>query len=564
MNNFLQPVVKEITLRYYQEDAVRETFKYINGGGTAGLCVMPTASGKAFSLCEIIKRILVAKNHIRIMNLTHVKELIQQNYDSLKELWPTAPAGIYSSSIGFKQFQHPIIFGGIQSCYRKPELFKHIDMLIIDEAHLVSENAESMYGSFIAALKEVNPNLVVIGFTATPYRLKMGYLTEGPIFDDIYYDISTMDEFVKLIDEGYLCDLQPISTSQQYDLSEVKKIAGDFSEKSLDENINLDKITREVVAETMMRAQGRNKGIAFCVSIDHANNMANLFREAGLRAIAVNGTMGKTERSDIMSKYKSGEYNMLTNVGVATTGLDVPDIDYIVNSRPTQSTALHVQMLGRGMRVHKSKTNTLVLDFAGNTERLGPINDPVVPMKKGEGGDGEAPVRVCRQEALKPVEDGVRPNGCGFINHASVRHCKGCGYEFNDPEIKVSAVVRQDELIKRKDVPNIREFNVDKVDIVMHNSRAGNQVVKIIFFSGHYLFERFLMFEKSSKGRHPSLAFWNKLGMKDQPKSNQEAFDKLNSDLTKPDRIKVWMNKPVRGKTTKVKDIMEVIYDARG
>lgn len=554
----------EIKLRYYQEDAVKSTFDYINKGGKAGLSVMPTASGKAFSICEIIRRILVNKSHVKILNLTHVKELIQQNYDSLKKLWPTAPAGIYSASVGFKQFQYPVVFGGIQSCYKRPELFGHIDLIIIDEAHLVSENAESMYGSFIKHLKEVNPKLVIIGFTATPYRLKMGYLTEGPIFDDVYYDISTMDSFVKLIDEDYLCDLIPYSTDMQYDLSEVKKIAGDFSEKSLDENINLEKVTREVVAETIVRTKGRNKGIAFCVSIDHANNMAALFNEAGLNAVSVNGAMGKAERSEIMDGFKTGKYNMLTNVGVATTGLDVPDIDYIVMSRPTQSPALHIQMMGRGMRIHESKENTLVLDFAGNTERLGPINDPVVPMKE-QKGEGEAPVRICMTESLKSLKSSTgelyKPEGCGAINHAAVRFCKVCENEFVEPEVKINKIVSTNELIKRKDVPKFEYYDVNKLTVTNHKSRAGNDVLKLTFICGNKFFDKYLDFSRSSKGLHPSLSFWNKFNFNRKPLDNKDAKSILESASSQPTKIRVWLNKPVRGKTKKVKDIMELKFD---
>ena len=552
----------EIKLRDYQEEAVVKTFDYINKGGKAGLAVMPTASGKAFSICEIIKRILVNKSHVKILNLTHVKELIQQNHDSLKKLWPTAPAGIYSASVGFKQFQYPVVFGGIQSCYKRPELFGHVDMVIIDEAHLVSEKAESMYGSFLNALKDVNPEIVIIGFTATPYRLKMGYLTEGPIFDDIYYDISTMDSFVKLIDQGYLCDLIPYSTDMKYDLSEVKKIAGDYSEKSLDENINLERITKKVVAETIARAKGRNKGIAFCVSIDHAENMATYFNEVGLNAVSVNGAMGKTEREEVMEGFKSGKYNMLTNVGVATTGLDVPDIDYIVMSRPTQSPALHVQMMGRGMRIHESKENTLVLDFAGNTERLGPINDPIVPMKE-QKGNGEAPIRICQSDSLKQLKSSTgelyRPEGCGAINHAAVRRCKVCENEFVDPEIKINHVVSTNELIKRKDVPKFEYFDVSRMEVTEHKSRAGNNVLKLTFMCGEKFFDKYLDFSKTSKGLHPSLAFWNKFNLDKKPIDNNEAKDILEK-TNKPDQIRVWLNKPVRGKKTRVKDITELVY----
>lgn len=543
-------------LRYYQEDCVRETFRYINGGGRAGIAVLPTASGKSLIIADIVMKILTKKNHVRIMMLTHVKELIEQNFEKLKTIWPTAPAGIYSASVGRRQFHNPIIFGGIQSCYRKPEIFGHIDMIIVDEAHLISDKAESMYGKFISDLRKKNPQLVVIGLTATPYRLGMGYLTSGPVFDDIYYDISTMDSFVRLIDEGFLCDLIPLKTEHEYDVSGIKKIGGDFSEKELDAKLNLEAVTVGVVQETIKHIEDRNKGIAFCINVDHATNMCRIFNENGVSSKFVNGKMNKGEREKIINGFRNGEFKVLTNVGVATTGLDVPDIDFIVLARPTESTALHIQMLGRGMRVHPSKQNTLVLDYAGNTERLGPVNDPVVKIP-GQKGMGDAPIRIC--DALVLKNDAP---GCGAINHASVRTCKYCGAEFIDPQIKIKSVSQTEALIRRSDLPMFNEFPVSAVAYARHFSAKGNEVLKVSFICGPSVFDKYLTIDKSSKAYYPSMSFLNKLGITEKPSTNDEALALLEEKMRKPDKIKVWMNKPVAGKDKKYKEIMEVIYES--
>lgn len=544
-------------LRYYQEEAVRATFDYINKGGKAGLAVLPTASGKSVVNAEIFRRIMTKRPHVRMMMMTHVKELIEQNYEKLKTIWPTAPAGIYSASVGYKQYHSPIIFGGIQSAYRRPEIFGKINMLMIDEAHLVGPKAESMYGQLIGKLREKNPDMVVFGLTATPYRLGMGYLTSGPIFDDIFYDISTLDSFVRLIDEGYLCELIPIAAKNEYDVSNVKKVGGEFSERDLNDKLNLDSITLGVVEETMNHIADRNKGIAFCISIDHATKMAQMFVDKGLRAQVVHGMMKKSERTKIIDAYRTGEINMLTNVGVATTGLDVPDIDYIVQARPTQSTALHVQMLGRGMRVHPSKKDCLVLDFAGNTKRLGPVNDPVVAIP-GQKGTGDPPIRICTTGVMK---NGAI--GCDAINHAAARKCCKCGAEFPDYEIKITATASTESLIKRSDMPKFVEYDVNNVSFSLHTSMSGNEVVKVTFVCGASVFDKYLMLDATKKAYHPSLAFWNKFGTTTQPKTNQEAVDILTSELILPDRIKVWTNKPLPGGTKKIKEVMDVIYDPK-
>lgn len=508
-------------------------------------------SGKTPIICELIKRTLVAKNHVRVMMLTHVKELIAQGYESMKETWPTAPCGIFSAGLNAKQHTYPITYAGIQSCYRHPKLFGHIDLLMIDEVHLVSEKSESMYGTFIAGLRETNPDMIVIGLTATPYRMKMGYLTDGPMFDDIYYDISNLDSFVRLIDEGYLCDLIPVNTNVQFDLSEVKKIAGEFSEKSLDENINRAEITKSVVAETMVRAQGRNKGMAFCVSISHAEDMTRLFNEAGLRAVVVHSNLKTAERDERIEGFRTGRYNMIVNVSCLCVGFNVPDVDYLVVARPTQSTGLHIQILGRGMRVHPSKRDTLVLDYAGNTLRLGPVNDPVIPTRKGPGG-GEAPIRICPD--------------CDTINHAAARVCKACGHEFPEPEVKIEEKAYAIELIRRSDTPKI--FETDVVDVVWnrHISQNGNEVVKLTFVCGKQFYNMFLMFNPDKKSAYASsIQKWRKFGYTMNPTSVDDAMAILYDGFKKPDRIKIWLNKPVPGSggEKRQKEILDIIYDAK-
>lgn len=537
-------------LRYYQEDSILSTFKYINSGGKSGIAVLPTATGKSIVIADMIRRILESKNHVRVMMLTHVKELIEQNFEKIKSIWPTCPAGIYSAGVGFKQYSHPIIYGGIQSCYRKPKIFGHIDLIIVDEAHLISEKAESMYGSFINELRKVNPDLVVIGLTATPYRLNMGLLTEGPIFDDIYYDISTMNDFVKLIDEGFISDLVPVKTESQIDTDAIKTVGGEFQEKSLDDNVNRDELTKEIVIETIRRTSERSKGLAFCVSKSHAENMAHRFNEQNVKADFIHSGLTKTEREDRLRAYAEGRIQLLTNVGVLTTGFDAPDIDYLVVARPTQSTSLHVQIMGRGMRVHPSKENTLVLDFAGNCLRLGPINDPVLPVKKGEAR-GEAPIRICDQ--------------CGTINHAAAKECKTCGFLFPPPKPKIENKPVQADIIRRQDVPRFKDQKVDAVIVNKHKSFKGNLTVKLTFQCGSYFYDTYYMFDKSNKGSYIKCLKRIKQLKFDtddiEIHDNDQAYELLKNNLIKPDKIKVWMNKPVQGKTKKQREIVDYIYE---
>lgn len=539
-------------LRYYQEDAVRYTFDYINKGGRAGIAALPTASGKSIVIAEIIKRILMKKPHVRAMMLTHVRELIIQNFEKIQSIWPTCPAGIYSAGVGFRQFSNPVTYGGVQSCYKKTELFGHIDVLFIDECHLVSENGETMYGQMIAGLKLTNPNLVVLGLTATPYRLGLGYLTNGPIFDDIYYDITSMEDMVRLIDEGFLSDLVSFNMENMIDTSKMKKLGGEFNNKSLDENVNRDEVTRAIVNETMVKAQGRNKGLAFCVNKQHAENMSMRFNEAGLRCMYMHDGLSKKERIDVLAAYERGEFNMLTNVGVLTTGFDAPDIDYLVCSRPTESASLHVQMLGRGMRVHPSKDNTMVLDFAGNCLRLGPINDPVIPQPKGVG-NGDAPIRIC--------------DACGAQNHASARKCKECNEPFPPPKVKFSETIVQSDIIARRDMPKFENVKVSSVYTNSHRSANGNDTMKLTYVMDNEFIDDYFMFDRKQGGAYNnSMAKLKKMQFKEPVPDfadTSEAVFWVAENLLVPDGARIWTNKPVIGTTGRKKrkrTIMNLIY----
>jgi DNA repair protein RadD len=368
------------------------------------------------------------------MKLTHRKELISQNLDKLMAVWPTAPAGVYSAGLGRKDASYPIIFGGVGTVARgAPELFGRIDLLLIDECHLVSPNESTMYQKVIAGLKEINPYLKVIGFTATHYRLGHGMLTdEGGLFTDICFDMSTVDAFNWFIDEGYLIPLHPKKVIAELDTSKVAIHGGEFKQNELQAAVDHDEITYGACQEMLAYGLDRKCWLVFASGIDHTIHVAAMLDSLGIRTTFVHSKMSNGERDKNLADFKAGRYQAIVNNGILTTGFDHPAIDLIGMLRPTQSPSLWVQMLGRGTRpvyadgfdlsttegrltaIHNGpKHNCLVMDFAGNTRRLGPINDPVLPKRRGKGGGGTAPVKLCEH--------------CGTYNHASVRFCISCG-----------------------------------------------------------------------------------------------------------------------------------------
>ena len=158
--------------RPYQEEALDRIWQYFaSGKGGNPLIAMPTGTGKSCIPAVFIERIMRTYPDQRFLVMTHVAELIKQNYEVMMHAWPNAPVGIYSAGLKKKQPFYPIVFGGIQSMAKDPARFGHRDIIFVDEAHLISDEESSQYITFLSTMKLINPNVKIIGMTATPFRI---------------------------------------------------------------------------------------------------------------------------------------------------------------------------------------------------------------------------------------------------------------------------------------------------------------------------------------------------------------------------------------------------------
>lgn len=446
-------------LRWYQTEAVNSLFEFFAHNKTGNPVVaMPTGTGKSLVIGEFVRTVMTNWPTQRIIMLTHVKELIEQNAEKLWSLWPQAPLGIFSAGLKTKDAYHPVTFGGVQSVARllakEPDALGHRDLVIIDECHLLSPKNTSQYQQVIGHLKAINPYLRVIGLTATPFRLKVGMITEGEgLFDAMAYNLCSVENFNRLLAEGYLAPLIPKKPNVMIDTSKVRLVAGEFNSKELEEASDRNEITEAAVKEMIAYGHDRRSWLVFAAGIDHAEHIADCLRYYGVNAAASHSKLSNDENRHIIEAFKDGEIRALVNNNKFTTGFDHPPVDMIGMLRPTMSPGLWVQMLGRGTRPSEGKANTLVLDFAGNTARLGPINDPIIPMKPRKGAPGEAPVKVCES--------------CGCYNHTSARVCAICGVEFVFQN-KLTSVASQEELIRLTRAAEVTGENMPENKIVEH------------------------------------------------------------------------------------------------
>ncbi|MBR4195691.1 MAG: DEAD/DEAH box helicase family protein [Synergistaceae bacterium] len=407
-----------MALRDYQLKAIRETYKWLREHDGNPCIVAPTGSGKAHIIAGFCEDILRKKADAKILVLSHVKELLVQDAEKIRLAWPEAPIGIYSAGLGTKQTDS-ITVAGIQSIWRKPYELGRIDVVIIDEAHMIQNEDEGMYRRLLSSLQEINPKIRMIGLTATPYRLGQGLLTEGDnaIFQALIEPV-TIEE---LVQRKFLARLTSTFTDLKMNVEGIKKVQGDYEKQELESRVNSSDINAKVVAETIRRAGNRTAWLVFCVSISHAEKMRDEFIAQGVRAEAITSKTTSEQRARIFADFKAGKIRAVTNVGVATTGFDYPDIDVIVMARPTLSPGLYIQMSGRGMRVKSPghHQDCLVLDFAGNIARHGAVTKIIPPRrtvkagkKSQELGDMFKICPKCHKTVMKRARECVH---CGHI-----------------------------------------------------------------------------------------------------------------------------------------------------
>lgn len=543
-----------IKARDYQTEAVDCIFRYFQSGGKNGgpggnpVVAMPTGTGKSFVIALFAETALKSYPQTKIIVATHVKELIAQNYAELIEAWPFAPAGIHSAGLKRRDTREQIIFAGIQSVANKAAAFGFVDLLIIDEAHLLGPGDTTNYQKFIAGLKAINPNLRIIGLTATPYRLGHGHIADGELFDDVCFDITGLEAFNRLIAEGYLAPLVPKPTQMELDVTGVKKTGGDYNGAELQIAVDKNEVTYAAIKEALAVAHNRKHWLIFSSGVDHAEHIAEMMRSFGETCLAVHSKMGNDARDEAINKFKRGEVRALVNNNILTTGFNSPWVDCIVCLRPTTSSVLWVQMLGRGTRPFKgneldqtAKRDCLALDFAGNIRKLGPINDPVVPRKRGEG-NGEAPVKLCEV--------------CNTYNHTSARVCTFCGSEFHIA-VKIKVAAETTGLIAG-DMPKTQVFKVNQITYKSHLTRAGFPGLKLTYYCGKKTFDEFVLFEHQGFARRKAEKWWK--GRTDLPVPDTVARALELIDAIPPaTHINVWLNSP-----TNYPEVLKHCFDGTG
>ncbi|WLJ71208.1 DNA helicase [Sphingomonas phage Birtae] len=580
--------------RWYQEEAVNALFNYLANTGGIGedglpikanpLVALPTGTGKSLVIAGFIWVAMVVRRmfNLRVVVATHDKRLIAQNAKTLLKLWPTAPVGIVSAGLKKRERNAQIIFGGIKSLVNKlvddngnPQW---VDVLIVDEAHMINNKAEGQYCQFILDCLKTNPNLRVIGLTATWFRLGQGTLTQGQIFSDICYNLCDIQGFARLMAEGFLSPLiTPSDPARKIniDLSTVGIGSdGDFRQGALQNATDRPDINFAALREIVHYGANRRSWMIFAAGVEHVEHLAQMLSGAfGVPCVGVHSKMPDAEVDAAFAAFQRGEVRALINKDMATTGFDHPPVDLIGDLGATCSAAKHVQKNGRATRPYDCrnpdqyipnfefiKENAIVLDFVGNIERCGPINDPIIPRAPGEKkGKGDAPIKICNRDSL------VAPQiGCGNYNHTSARYCAVCGCEF-DIRSNIQQHASTAEIIKssEEEVPQVEIVLVDRVVYTRHVTKATKRalasegrswthddyfIIKASYYCGLKTYYEYITVESPEGTREQNYARkqgrdWFRARYQGEPPETNEEVLQYSSYLRSPKAIRVWVNK---------------------
>lgn len=463
------------TLRPYQQDAVDATLNHFRHHVSPAVIVLPTGAGKSLVIAELTR---LARG--RVLVLAHVKELVEQNHSKYQAYGLSAD--IFAAGLQRKQSAGKVVFGSVQSVARNLDCFDDtFSLVIVDECHRISDKNESQYQQLFSHLRQRNPQLRLLGLTATPFRLGKGWIyqfhyhgmvrgDQHALFRDCIYELPLR----YMIKHGFLVPPERLDMPVvQYDFSRlVPQSNGLFSEVDLNHELKQqNRITPHIISQIVEFAANRRGVMIFAATVEHAREVLALLPD---NSALVSAETAAKARNQIIHDFKAQQLKFLVNVAVLTTGFDAPHVDLIAILRPTESVSLYQQIVGRGLRLAPGKTDCLILDYAGNPHDL--FTSEVGTPK---GASDNQPVQVfcpaCgfantfwgkttpdglviehfgrRCQGVLEVKNGGReqcdyrfrfkccPN-CGAENDIAARRCHQCSRVLVDPDDMLKAALK--------------------------------------------------------------------------------------------------------------------------
>jgi DNA repair protein RadD len=507
-------------LRPYQSQAVEAVYRHLRERDDNPVLVLPTGSGKSWCIAQIVAD-AVGRWNGRVLVLAHRRELLEQNAEKIRRLCPNLKIGIYSAGLNKRDTDTPVVVAGIQSIYKRACELDAFDLVLVDEAHLIPADGEGMYRQFLSDAKVVNPQLRVVGLTATPYRLDSGEICSPDHYlNHVCYEVGIRE----LIRDGYLCPLVSKAGAAKVDIADLHVRAGEYVAEEAERLMDQDALVEAACREILKLTHDRKSVLIFAAGVKHGRHIQQVLTElSGTECGFVCGETPSRERDEILSRFRgdadpqlfdSHPLKYLSNANLLTVGFDSPRIDCVVLLRPTMSPGLLVQMIGRGFRLHPDKPNCLVLDYASNIERHGPIDQIKINTKKANG-TGEAPAKEC-------------PN-CRSLIAAGYATCPDCGYEFPPPvRSKHDAKASEEGVLSGESIET--EFEVRDVPYSVHTKRNAPEdapkTMRVEYRLGlDYWVSEWICVEHTGYARRKAVAWWNERSLDPVPDTAERAVE---------------------------------------
>lgn len=340
----------KLELREYQQEALNNLQAMRDKKETIALLYQATGTGKTVTAVMDAKRV-----GGRTLFVAHTMELVNQAYNTFKSLWTETTVGKFADSV--KDYESNVICGSIQSVALNLDTFNDndFDYIIIDEAHHAT--AET-YQKVLAYFK---PKFI-LGLTATPER------ADDTNILDIFQNTAHKLDIQTAVEIGALTNVRCIRIHTNIDMTKVRFNSVQYNIRDLDVKICVSE-RNQLIVDTWLNYVKDKRTVVFCASVKHAEQIAELFKNAGVNAVAVSGSMKTSERNEWLAKFASGEVKVLCACDLLNEGWDCPQTEVLFMARPTMSKVLYTQQLGRGMRLSEGKEFLMVFDFVDNASQ---------------------------------------------------------------------------------------------------------------------------------------------------------------------------------------------------
>lgn len=340
-----------LELKAHQKAALKALEEMRDNSETIALLYHATGTGKTVTAVMDAKRC-----GGRVLFLAHTQELVNQATETFRKLWPSVTVGRYMEAI--RQPNAHVVCGSVQSVALHLDAFKDsdFDYLIVDEAHHASADT---YQKVLSYFKPA----FTLGLTATPERTD-----DNQVILDIFKNTAHKLDIQTAVEIGELVPIRCIRIHTNIDLTKVRFNSVQYNIRDLESKIYVPE-RNKLIVDTWLQYVRDKRTVVFCASVKHAEQIAELLRDAGISAASVSGGMKQSERKEFQDKFVSRELQVLCACDLLNEGWDCPEIEVLFMARPTMSKVLYTQQLGRGMRLYEGKKSLMVFDFVDNASQ---------------------------------------------------------------------------------------------------------------------------------------------------------------------------------------------------